>query len=95
MRIDRIDLLVVGGVFLLAACGTTKHWTKPGATAEDFNRDSYACAKETSRDTFRWRAPIVGGPKYGPEVDKDMYRACLRARGYERVEGGQWEGFRD
>ena len=25
--------------------------------------------------------------------DKDMYRACLQAKGYQRVDGGQWEAF--
>jgi hypothetical protein len=29
----------------LAGCAGTLHWTKTGATADDFNRDSYECAQ--------------------------------------------------
>jgi len=27
--------------------------------------------------------------------DKDLYRACMRARGYQLIDGGHWRGFRD
>ncbi len=39
-----------------------------------------------------------GSVRRGPirnEVDKDLYRTCMRLKGYELVEGGKWEGFRD
>ena len=60
------------------------HWTKPGATVEDFNRDSHACGQEAQRGVF------VGAP-----VNTRVYRSCMAARGYRRVEGGQWVGLRD
>jgi hypothetical protein len=56
-------VLVVGG------CGR-HYWSRPGATLDDFNRDSAACAKEAS-------------PAYGIIV-QDAYRSCLRARGWIR-----------
>jgi hypothetical protein len=81
---------------LLTACGgPTLHWTKAGASRADFDRDSYECAREHSRDSFEWRPPIAGGPRYGPQINKELYRACLTARGYQRVEGGEWVGLRD
>jgi uncharacterized protein YcfL len=69
--------------FLLVGCAP-KHWAKPGATAEDFERDSKACGLEARRGVFT-----------APPVDKRRYRSCMTARGYERVEGGKWVGLRD
>ncbi len=46
-------------------------WNKPGASLEDFNRDSAAGAKEAS-------------PQYGIII-AEQYRACLRARGWTRA----------
>jgi hypothetical protein len=83
-----IALAVLGGC-------STKHWTKAGGTEADFNQDSYACAQQHGRDTFQWRPPIAGGPRYGLEINKDLYRSCMKAKGYSLVEGGQWEGLRD
>jgi len=37
----------------------------------------------------------AGGPRYGLEVEKDLYRACMKARRYSFVEGGDWVGLRD
>ncbi len=45
-------------------------WPKSGATLDDFNRDSSACAKAAS-------------PAYGIVV-QDQYRDCLRTRGWTR-----------
>ncbi len=43
-------------VALLTAMGVAgcaeKHWAKPGATVEDFNRDSHACGLEAQRGVF-------------------------------------------
>ena len=61
-----------------------KHWTKPGATLEDFNRDSSACGLEARR-----------GVNVGIPVNKRAYRYCMRDRGYRQVEGGEWVGLRD
>lgn len=68
---------------LVAGCAQ-KHWTKPGATAEDFERDSRACGLEARRGVF-----------IAPPVDKRIYRSCMTTRGYQRVEGGTWVGLRD
>ena len=47
-----LALLAVLGV---AAC-SENHWTKPGATVEDFNRDNHACALEAQRGVFSYQA---------------------------------------
>jgi len=69
----------------VAAC-SDKHWTKAGATVEDFNRDNHECALEAQRGVFSYK---------GTPVNKRTYRNCMRARGYQLVEGGQWVGLRD
>ena len=59
-------------VLLAGLCGCgLQYWNKPGATLDDINRDSSACAKEAS-------------PQYGILID-DVYRACLRGRGWVRA----------
>jgi hypothetical protein len=77
-----LGLAILASV-LVTGCAD-KHWTKPGATAEDFVRDSDACALEARRGVFT-----------APPVDKRKYRSCMMARGYARVEGGKWLGVRD
>ena len=75
--------LAILTAILVAGCAE-KHWTKPGATLEDFNRDSSACGLEARRGVY------IGVP-----VNKRAYRYCMRARGYRQVEGGEWVGLRD
>jgi len=60
-------------VLLPALTGCGRHyWSRSGASADDFNRDSAACVKEAS-------------PQYGILI-QDMYRGCLRARGWTRAQ---------
>ncbi len=53
----------------LSGCGR-HYWNRPGASLDEFNRDSAACAKEAS-------------PAYGLVI-QDTYRACLKGRGWVR-----------
>ena len=77
----------------LAACATPRHWTRANTTEAEFHRDSFECAKESPGFKFRaWPKMTAGG---GSTVDKDIYRSCMRARGYEFVEGRPWIGHRD
>jgi hypothetical protein len=65
-----VALLVV----TLGGCG--KHyWVKTGTQPDDFNRDSTACTAEAT--------PTPGAARYGIVVE-DVYRACMRARGWAR-----------
>ena len=58
-------------VTLLGGC-TAFFWSKPGATPEQFSSDSQECAKEA--------APT---PTYSVMI-QDVYRGCLKKRGYIR-----------
>jgi hypothetical protein len=62
---------------LVVSTGCGKHyWGKPGASPEDFARDSGECA----RDNALYR----GDTKEFGTVLQDQYKACLRSRGWER-----------
>ena len=77
MRSRRAVILVT--VLLLLAAGLTgcKHyWGKPGATAEQFNRDSTECAKEAS--------PTPIAASYGIGGSERIYKGCMRSRGWAR-----------
>lgn len=90
-------LIGLAAILVLTGCAD-KHWAKPGATAQEFNRDSYECAREARQSVARWGGGIVGminQPKDDESVNKELYRACVQARGYERVQGGPWKGIRD
>jgi hypothetical protein len=85
-------VLVVSG----SGCTIERGWTKAGAAEADFNRDSYECAREATLASRR--AAIVDGSSLSrgeAKSDKDLYRACMRARGYQLIDGGHWRGFRD
>ena len=57
----------------LAGCGRY-YWSKPGGSAEAFDRDSRECAREAS-----------SGPSAAlGVVDQERYRGCLAARGWVR-----------
>lgn len=58
-------------VTLLGGC-TAFFWSRPGTTPEQFISDSQECAKEA--------APT---PIY-PVMIQDVYRGCLKKRGYVR-----------
>lgn len=69
----RVSLALALVVALAALAGCGRHyWSRSGATADEFNRDSATCAKEAS-------------PQYGLLI-QDVYRGCLRARGWTRAQ---------
>lgn len=69
----RARLLVILLLSLAGLSGCGRHyWSKSGGSADEFNRDSAACAKEAS-------------PQYGILI-QDVYRGCLRARGWTRAQ---------
>jgi len=80
MRSRLMCIVVVLIVAGLFTGGCTKHWSKPSGTYEQFTKDSYDCAQKHT-----WEG----------DLKKDMYRACLKERGYLFVISGDWEGVRD
>jgi hypothetical protein len=88
----RRGLLVLALALSLTGCG--KHyWTRPGASADDFARDSGECARAVAIETSSDKS-------YGI-VRSDYYKACLRSRGWARaqhpepVPPGHYRGFED
>lgn len=91
MRPTATFLLVVTATMVFYGCAP-KYWTKPGATATDFRRDSFNCAQQSKMLVPRGTQSVIGFPSYEWRVDEEMYRQCLRVRGYQQSEDGQWEG---
>jgi len=65
--------IVLGLLGSLTGCGRY-YWSKPNATAEQFDRESRECAREASPAS----TAALG------VVDETRYRACLLARGWVR-----------
>ena len=75
-QLGAIALAVVSAV-LSTGCG--KHyWNKPGASADDFARDSGECARENA-------LYLSGTTDYGIVLE-DRYKACLKSRGWIRAQ---------
>jgi hypothetical protein len=77
MRHRRAILGAVGAALAavsLSGC-TAFYWSRPGTTPDQFTKDNQDCAKEA--------APTPSAVGYGIII-QDVYRACLRARGYVR-----------
>jgi hypothetical protein len=64
---------------MLALAGCTHYWERPGGTVTEFERESAACIEEARQD------PLVG------DAREQIYRACMRARGWNRVEASVGE----
>jgi hypothetical protein len=71
-----LGLAVIAGL-LLVGCG--KHyWSKPGAGPADFQRESGECARENAVQTS-------ANKDYGIVI-ADLYKGCLKARGWQRAQ---------
>ena len=58
----------------LVAAGCAHYWEQPGGSVEDFQRDSGACIEDAKASP------------YGPSSLEPVYRACMRGKGWKRVE---------
>jgi hypothetical protein len=77
VRRGRAFLAAVGGALAAASLGgcTAFYWSKPGATPDQFAKDSQECEREA--------APSPAAVGYGVII-QEVYRRCLQARGYAR-----------
>lgn len=70
MRIQWV--LTVGALLALAGC--SHYWERPGGIVADFERESGACIEDARQSP------------YGPDSLERVYRACMRGKGWRRVE---------
>ena len=71
-----LGLAVMAGL-LLVGCG--KHyWSKSGAGPADFQRESAECARENA-------VQVSANKDYGIVI-ADLYKGCLKARGWQRAQ---------
>jgi hypothetical protein len=70
--------LLAASLILLAGCQL--YWTKPGGYLAHFAADHRTCATAAGR-------PIPGDDRV--LVELELYRACLKGKGWKRVTGPQ------
>jgi hypothetical protein len=73
-------LLALLVVFAAVPACHPMHWTKPGFSAGEFQRDTYECERDV-----RAGAASFGGNIFAAQ---DFYNQCLAARGYSLVPAG-------
>jgi hypothetical protein len=59
---------------VLAAAGCTHYWEWPGGAIADFERESAICIDDAKKSP------------YGADSMEQIYRACMRTKGWSRVE---------
>lgn len=73
-----------GGVMLLTGCATTHYRNSLNSSygQTEFDKDWYECRRENTHPA----AGVYGSYGYaGAEVDENMAKACLAARGWRPV----------
>ena len=65
---------LLAALIVLTAAGCTHYWERPGGTVADFERESAACIEDVRQSPF------------GSDSREQINRACMRARGWKRVE---------
>ena len=65
---------LLAALILVTAAGCTHYWERPAGSIADFERDSAACIEDVRHSPF------------GSDSREQIYRACMRARGWKRVE---------
>jgi hypothetical protein len=66
-------------VLMLVLAGCVKHyWSRPGASPDDFVKDSRECTRSTA-------VPTTPNKDYGI-VNPEYYKACMRGHGWVRAQ---------
>lgn len=70
-------LILLATVLVLAGCAGQRVWTKPGATAQDFERDKWECQAQAGQTSAGM------GDLGNAWLVKDLTMDCLRMRGWQ------------
>ena len=75
--------VIIPCLVILAGCSSRFSYSKSGVSQQQVNKDGYECQKEsTYRASNAQVNPYGGTASSGVEVNWNMVKACLRARGY-------------
>jgi hypothetical protein len=78
-------LILAGLTLLLTACAAPgpkrPEWSRPGATTMELNQDRYDCEQRHTSHSFLPGGVAFGGG-YRPRLDENLFRSCMRARGW-------------
>lgn len=72
---------VIVAIGMLAAGCAPMVWDRPGATQADFNRDTYACEKDSRQSGY------YGGDLTGTVNMQGFFQRCMIAQGYSLRRG--------
>lgn len=83
-----IGCVILGAALCLAGCGTRTAWVKPGATEEDFARDSHECERDARANAGSRGPGLAGGSGLAATIETRGFQSgCLRRRGW--VQAGE------
>jgi hypothetical protein len=71
---------VAATLFGVILAGCQMYWTKPNATLEEFTTDHQACVRELGMPAAPNSSLVT--------VQPELFKRCLKARGWERVQDG-------
>lgn len=92
--INRKHALALGLMASVAACAAPEYrWIKAGVDAKAYEQDRIACLQKVDRDfnPYYDYGPIFSGRSaagqamYRDQAAEEMYRDCMRQRGYKLV----------
>ncbi len=69
-----LESLLAAGAILIAGGCRTHYWERPGGAIADFEQESAACIEDARKSP------------YGPDSMQAIYRACMRGKGWRRIE---------
>jgi hypothetical protein len=73
---------MLAGFLTILLAGCQLYWVKPGADMAAFTADHHACVKTAGHPVDEAKTRVL--------VNLDVYRACLKARGWTREEGSKF-----
>jgi hypothetical protein len=77
-----VALVLLTGL-LTTLSGCQLYWIRPGADMTAFTTDHHACLKTAGHPVDEAKTQVL--------VNLDVYRACLKARGWSRETGSKFE----
>jgi hypothetical protein len=87
---------VIFACLALCACAPQSLWLKPGAAADDFSNDKYACMQQSQQQNSSAYVDRYGGvASSGMITNGNLFGACMNARGWYLTAVSDPKAFND
>src|SRR5436853_6323990 len=78
--------MIIAAALCLGGCSTKTAWVKPGASEDDFARDSHECERDALAGAGGRGPGLAGGGGLAAAIGSGEYqRRCLRLRGWRQA----------